>query len=164
MRFIKHSVERFRTHPASVRYATAAIIALTVLVVFIGAIIVWTFDHQDYPTFGRALWFTLQTVTTVGYGDATPEHLVGKIVAAIVMITAIGLITVVTAAVTSVFIEAARVKAQSQPRTDDADVFTRLEASLAKIADRLDQMESHLDTRASPGQHPDNADDENDPR
>jgi Ion channel len=31
-------------------------------------------DHQEFPTIGKGLWFSLQTVTTVGYGDATPSE------------------------------------------------------------------------------------------
>ncbi|MDG1267976.1 MAG: potassium channel family protein, partial [Ilumatobacter sp.] len=68
----------------------------TVMVVVIGAVVVRVFDQEEYPTFAEAVWFTLQTVTTVGYGDNTPDNFMGRAVAAVVMITAIGLITVVT--------------------------------------------------------------------
>ena len=50
------------------------ITSLTVAVVLLGALMMWLFDHGQYPTYGSALWFTLQTVTTVGYGDATPTQ------------------------------------------------------------------------------------------
>ena len=82
-------------------------------------------DHQLYCSRGRrrrdrrarlrslrvpdwpGVWCTLQTVTTVGYGDVTPAEPVGRVVASIVMLTSIGLITVITAAVTSTFVAAA---------------------------------------------------------
>ena len=149
MKFLTRSVDRFRTDPASIRHATVAIVSLTVLVVTIGAVIVWIFDHQEYPTYGKALWFTLQTVTTVGYGDATPERMVGRIVAGVVMITAIGLLTVITAAITSVFITAARAKIDRSNRSEDANTMARLEASLTSIADRLDRLESTLGAPSS---------------
>ena len=47
-------------------------------------------------------------MTTVGYGDITPTTGVGRVIAGIVMITAIGFIAIVTAAVTSTFVEAAQ--------------------------------------------------------
>lgn len=103
----KRRFEQFLSNPSSARYAAAAIISFTVLAVVVGAIAVRVFDRSEYPTFGRALWFTLQTVTTVGYGDVTPAEPVGRVVASIVMLTSIGLITVITAAVTSTFVAAA---------------------------------------------------------
>jgi hypothetical protein len=38
------------------------------------------FDHQEFPTIGTGLWFALQTVTTVGYGDVTPKHSDGRLI------------------------------------------------------------------------------------
>lgn len=144
MKFFPRSVDRFRSDPASIRHATVAIVSLTVFVVTVGAVVVWIFDHQEYPTYGKALWFTLQTVTTVGYGDATPERIVGRIVAGVVMVTGIGLLTVVTAAITSVFMEAARRKFERSNRSADTNSMARLEASLTSIADRLERLESSL--------------------
>jgi len=144
MKFFHRSVDRFRADPASIRHATVAVVSFTAFVVTIGAVVVWAFDREEYPTFGRAIWFTLQTVTTVGYGDVTPERMVGRIVAGVVMITAIGLITVITAAITSVFIEAARTKIDRSNRSEDVDTMVRLQASMTSIADRLDRLESTL--------------------
>ncbi len=149
-------LDRFRSNPASLRNATAAIISVTVGVVVLGAVLIWLLDRDEYPTFGEALWFTLQTVTTVGYGDATPERALGRIVAGVVMVTAIGLITIVTALITSVFIEAARAKLDRSKNDDEVDARARLEASLAEISGRLDRLESSLSSyRSSTGTPPD---------
>jgi len=149
-------LDRFRSNPASLRYATAAIISVTVGVVVLGAVLIWLFDRDEYPTFGEELWFTLQTVTTVGYGDATPERPLGRIVAGVVMVTAIGLITIVTAIITSVFIEAARAKLDRSKNDDEVDARARLEASLSEISGRLDRLESSLSShRSTTGTPPD---------
>jgi voltage-gated potassium channel len=151
MSIIERSFNRFRKDPASVRRSTVAIMSATVIVVVVGAVFVRIFDREEYPTFGGALWFTLQTVTTVGYGDTTPERIVGRAVAAVVMITAIGLITVVTAAITSVFIEAARSERATSRRNEDTEILKRLAVSLEEIGTRLDQLETtHADTTAGP--------------
>ncbi len=144
---LRRSLLRFRKHPASAKHAAAAIISVTLTSVFVGAVIVRVFDGKEYPTFGRALWFTLQTVTTVGYGDVTPTTPVGRAVAAVVMLSAIGLITVVTAAITSVFIEAARAEtaqARSAQDASESRMLLRLETSLEDIVARLDRLESAL--------------------
>ena len=144
MSFLLRVTNRFRNDPASIRLATMAIIAVTTFVVIVGALIVWVFDRSEYPTFGTAIWFTLQTVTTVGYGDVTPERTIGRLVAGVVMVTAIGLITVVTAAITSAFIEAARSKIDQSNRSENIETLARLEASMTLIADRLGRLESTL--------------------
>ena len=139
---IRRSIARFQADPASIRRATIAISSLTVVVVVLGAIVIRIFDPEEYPTFAKAMWFTLQTITTVGYGDATPERPIGRIVASIVMVTAIALITVISAAVTSVFIEA--LQRDRSGRTEQTEAFLRIEGSLSAIDDRLDQLESAL--------------------
>jgi voltage-gated potassium channel len=149
MSHYRRSIERFLAQPASIRNATIAITSLTVAVVMLGAVLIRVFDREEYPTFGEALWFTLQTVTTVGYGDTTPERLIGRIVAAVVMLTAIGLITVVTAAIASLFVEAARAMNTRPDQAGSTDAITRIEGSLTEIADRLDRLESTLAARSS---------------
>ena len=136
----KRRFEQFLANPSSMRNAVSAITSFTVLAVVLGAIAVRVFDRSEYPTFGKALWFTLQTVTTVGYGDATPTEPVGRIVAALVMVTSIGLITVITAAVTSTFVAAAT---RREARTPDiaADDARR---GFEEVALRLDRIEEAL--------------------
>ena len=76
-------------------------------------------DHQEYPTIGKGLWFALQTVTTVGYGDVTPKQPVGRFIAAVVMLSGIGFLAVVTAAVTATLVESSRRRFAAQSEADD---------------------------------------------
>lgn len=147
MGILRRGYNRFQENPSSLRYATTTIISLTVAVVLLGALMMRIFDHEQYPTYSGALWFTLQTVTTVGYGDTTPTSVVGRSVAAVVMVTAIGLVTVVTAGVTSTFIEAARVRTQRSEAQAATDPFDQLDATLTTLAERLDQIETTLAER-----------------
>ena len=39
-------------------------------------------DHKEYPNIFIGMWWAIQTVTTVGYGDVTPKAVAGRIVAA----------------------------------------------------------------------------------
>ena len=158
MKFFRRRVDQFLADPASIRHATMAIVSTTLFVVLVGAIVIRIFDREEYPTFGGALWFTLQTVTTVGYGDATPERIVGRIVAAAVMMMAIGLLTVITAAITSAFIKAARAEIERSNRSENIETMARLEASMTSIADRLERLESTL-AATTPERSPDDRDD-----
>ena len=142
----KRRLEQFLAHPSSIRYAVAAITSFTVLAVLLGAVAVRVFDRSEYPTFGGALWFTLQTVTTVGYGDVTPAEPVGRVVASIVMLTSIGLITVITAAVTSTFVAAATRREDRAPDIGRDDTQHGFE----ELAARLDRIERALEARNGP--------------
>ena len=59
------------------RRAAAIIAGFTFLITVGGGLLERVLDPKEYPTIGRGLWFALQTVTTVGYGDLTPSRAVG---------------------------------------------------------------------------------------
>jgi len=118
-----------------------AIVSAMVFLVAIGALFVWLADRQDYPTYASALWFTLQTVTTVGYGDNPPTTGVGQVVASVVMLVSIGLITVITAAVTSLFIRAVTDTEQRADHAATSATLERIEAALAAAQERLAELE-----------------------
>jgi len=133
--------KRLRANPSSLRSATTASITVSVILVIIGALVMRIFDSDEYPTFGDALWFTLQTITTVGYGDSTPVTVIGRVVASVVMLVSIGLITVITAIITSLFIQSAREgRSKSEPDAT-AESLARIEAALAEAQERLDRIE-----------------------
>jgi len=90
------------------RRAAAIIAAFTLLVTIAGGILERVFDHAEFQTIGKGLWFALQTVTTVGYGDVTPKHSDGRFIAAVVMLTGLGFLAVITASVTASLIEGSR--------------------------------------------------------
>lgn len=83
------------------------------------------------------MWWAIQTVTTVGYGDLVPTSQGGRLVAALVMLVGIGFLTVIMAAITSTFIESAR--RGTERVTTDA-----LSEKLDQIAARLDTIELGL--------------------
>ena len=141
---IRRRIDRFAAEPASVKNAAWLIIGVTLVAMFLGSLVIWLFDKRDYESYGDALWYSLQTVTTVGYGDVTPTSTLGRVVGGVVMVVAIGFITIVTAAVTSLFIEAAQRKHRETDRAKSASEGERLDASLAAITARLDRIEQAL--------------------
>lgn len=63
-------------------------------------------QERDQPgalitSFGKALWWSITTVTTVGYGDLYPLTNTGRVVAVLLMLGGISLIGVVTASLAS---------------------------------------------------------------
>lgn len=150
--FIERRIESFRSDPASPVKATRVIIVVTVVTVLAASLVMWLVGaEKDFPDYWTALWFALQTVTTVGYGDVTPETGIGRLVAGVVMVVAIAFMAIVTAIVTSTFVEAA----QSRRRQADADARVdrdhRVEERLDEIARRLAAIEERVDGTTRPG-------------
>jgi voltage-gated potassium channel len=91
-------------------------------------------DHENYPSIGTGLWWAVQTVTTVGYGDNVPGNLAGRLVAALVMLLGISFLTIITAAITSTFVSRARrEQAPSDAATAMAEQFRQLDSRLERI-------------------------------
>jgi voltage-gated potassium channel len=120
------------------RRAAAIIAAFTLLITVAGGILERVFDHREFPTIGKGLWFALQTVTTVGYGDVTPKNADGRFIGAVVMLTGIGFLAVITASVTASLIESSRRRFVESERDvarhmgELSERLVRIEASLAR--------------------------------
>ena len=125
----------------SARRAGGIIAGFTVLVTVAGGILERVIDHHEFATIGRGLWFALQTVTTVGYGDVTPKRADGRFVAAVLMLAGIGFLAVITASVTASLVESSRRLFVAQ---SEADVTRHLEEVNARLA----RIEAALDERA----------------
>ena len=123
------------------RRAAGIIAAFTVLVTVVGGILERVLDHQEYPTIGRGLWFALQTVTTVGYGDVTPHRSIGRFIAAVVMLSGLGFLAVITAAVTATLVESSRRRFAAQSDLDDSRQLDQIDQRLARIEATLAQRE-----------------------
>jgi voltage-gated potassium channel len=108
---------------AGVRYAAL----LAVLTAVAGAQAFST--AENVPT-KDALYWSLTTMTTVGYGDVTPDTDTGRAIAVAVMLVGIGFVAVLTGAIAQRFIAP----------TEDAVLMGERE-----LADRLDAIAMRLD-------------------
>jgi voltage-gated potassium channel len=148
-RVIERRVSRFLREPISVRSAANVIVVVTALVVVLGGVLMRALDGDEYPNVWKGMWWALQTVTTVGYGDVTPTETSGRIVAAFIMLEGVAFLSIVVAAITSIFVARAQrereaettAKADGGPpaidrRFDDLEVrLDRLEAMISRLAD-----------------------------
>jgi len=141
---LKRAMDRFSADPASVRNAVLVMIVITVGIVIVGGLIVWVFDRRDFPDLGGALWYTLQTVTTVGYGDQVPTSAIGRVVGASVMVVSVALIAILTASITSVFVEAAQRRQRAGSEAQERDSVEALHQRLDEVITRLAAIEAAL--------------------
>ena len=88
------------------RALTAALLLMGTALMFSSSI-VYVFEHDVQPdTFGsipETMWWSIATLTTVGYGDATPITPLGRIFGAITMILGIGMLALPTGVIATGF-------------------------------------------------------------
>ena len=139
-----------------------------------GAIIVYYYEytqpHANITTPWISIWWAIVTVATVGYGDYYPVTVAGRIVASCIMAIGILTLAVVTAQVSSSFVDQARRRGKDRP-AEDVDpshaapprlVDPPLESEhLRELHERLARVEAHLAALARSGDEspaPDDAD------
>jgi voltage-gated potassium channel Kch len=137
-------MSKFLREPPSVRGAAGTIVTATALVVVVGGILIRVLDHSEYSSIWVGMWWALQTVTTVGYGDVTPAHPSGRIVAAFVMLEGIAFLAITTAAITSTFIARAADERKLADDEEDAALEERLDARFDDLSRRFDHLEAML--------------------
>jgi voltage-gated potassium channel len=122
--------------PLTPRRAVRLIAAASLLLALGGGVAAWLVDRDGIGTLGDSLWWALQTVTTVGYGDVVPEDTTGKLIGAVLMLNGIALVSVITAAVTAMLVEQARRRRSTSDETLLA-TLERIEARLAELEARV---------------------------
>lgn len=79
-------------------------------------------------SFADSLWWSLVTVTTVGYGDIVPQTVIGRAMRVILMISGVGLFGIVTANLASFLV-----------RTEESK-----EASLNLLVGKIDALRQEI--------------------
>ncbi len=67
-----------------------------------GTLAITIFEEISWTS---ALWWSIVTITTVGYGDISPVTLGGRVVAGVMMVFGIGILGLFTATIASIFVE-----------------------------------------------------------
>ena len=84
-------------------------VCVIIVLMIITSVLMYNVEHAAQPDkFSNAfdsLWWTICTITTVGYGDIYPITLAGKIFSGIIAFLSIGLIAIPTSIISSGFIE-----------------------------------------------------------
>jgi voltage-gated potassium channel len=138
-RIVQRRVERKgRLTP---RLAATLIAGFWLVGVVVFGIVERLVDPDSFDNIWLGMWWALQTVTTVGFGDVVPESTAGKLIASILMLGGLSLFGVVTGAITSIFVTQAQVQARARAGTEDP-VTQRLDQVSAKLQRLADEVAS----------------------
>ncbi len=113
---------------------------VTTLATVVFGLLMTTIDHKNFSTVGQGLWWSVQTVTTVGYGDHVPTNLAGQLVAAFVMLLGLAFLAVITAAITSTFVA----RATEEEKRGSHGAAPATTKDVRDINERLDRLEALL--------------------
>ncbi|MGN6430917.1 MAG: potassium channel family protein [Gaiellaceae bacterium] len=137
---VERWLDRAIDRAATPRGGATVIAAITTTATVVCGLLMTAIDPKNFTTVGLGLWWAVQTVTTVGYGDHVPTSTAGRLVAALVMLLGLAFLSVVTAAITSSFVA----QADERTRRTGGGAAPATEHDVRSINERLDRLEALL--------------------
>ncbi|GLZ33281.1 ion transporter [Lentzea sp. NBRC 105346] len=92
-------------------------------------------ENASITTFPDALWWTITTMSTVGYGDRYPVTTEGRLVAALLMVGGIALLGVITGTIASWLVE--KLKGVEEAEQELSAELRKLRAEVAELRAEL---------------------------
>jgi len=120
------------------------LVIVAVTASLLGGFLMTLLDRQDFPTFGIGIWWAVQTLSTVGYGDVVPHTAWGRVLGSGVILVGVTFLSFLTAIVTSLFVSADRDEANEREKKQRADELAEAMASLRRIEERLAGIEAKI--------------------
>jgi hypothetical protein len=148
-RMFERRMNKFMSRAPSMRMAAGVIVAGTTTVVVVSGLVMRFLDHGEFPDVWIGMWWAVQTVTTVGYGDIVPHNVSGRIVGTIVMLEGTAFVAIITAVITSSFVARASRELAAQQLREGADIDS-VEGRLDVVVAKLEAIERKLDETRKP--------------
>lgn len=118
-------------------FAIGWIAFVAVAVAVLGALSAYLLDKDAFGSFGNALWWSIVTVGTVGYGDLVPTNPEGRIVAAVMIVWTMAFFPLLIGYVTAILV------GRLQRESRDAE-GRETSAHRAEVLERLRLLEERL--------------------
>jgi voltage-gated potassium channel len=132
------------------KYAIFITVLSTIVVLGTASVVVLQFESRSadshIQTGWDAFWYSVVTLTTVGYGDYYPVTVAGRIAAMFIMFAGVGIIGALASILASVLV--------GEPADDDAEVAAE-RAEMAEIRSELATMRAMLERIESRSAAPD---------
>ena len=112
VRLIKYNdaLKRFKKAFAIVKEEIILFFLITIVLIFITSAGIYYFEHEAQPEVFKSVfhsaWWSIVTLTTVGYGDVYPITLGGKIFTFFVLMIGVGIVTIPAGLVATALLKA----------------------------------------------------------
>jgi voltage-gated potassium channel len=126
------------------RGAFLSLAGATAFVAIGAGVLVTVIDPNDFHNVGDGLWWSIQTLSTVGYGDIVPHSKWGRLLGSGVIIFGVTFLAFLTALVTSMFVAAAQEEGDAGRAAERAADEAETRAKIDEVLKRLDAMEKRL--------------------
>ncbi|MCW5520421.1 ion transporter [Aureitalea sp. L0-47] len=114
----------FRNAALAAREEIILFIIITLILLFLSAFGIYYFEHDAQPekfaSVFHSLWWSIATLTTVGYGDIYPVTMGGKIFTFCILIIGLGIVTVPAGIVASAL--SVSIKNRSEKSSDEKEL------------------------------------------
>jgi voltage-gated potassium channel len=117
------------------------LVPISVLAVLLGGGGLAAIETQTVGDYGDGVLWALSLMTTVGFVGGLPQTVGGKLIAAVLMLCGFGLLTMTTAAISSLFIQEYEEPEERREREFETEVLRELRAVRA----RLEELERGSD-------------------
>jgi voltage-gated potassium channel len=132
------------------QYAGFIIILLAIIILAFASILVLQFESAsrdaNIKTGWDAFWYSVVTITTVGYGDYYPVTFWGRVTAIFIMVAGVGIIGALASLMASLLIGESH--ATSEEDAADPERQTRMENELAAIREELTALRLLIEKNA----------------
>ncbi|MDO8870830.1 MAG: ion channel [Methanobacteriaceae archaeon] len=152
LKVLKITTRNVLKYPQKTKLDYATFILLLVLI--IGSLLFFLVERGVNPevtSYESAIWYSLVSMTTTGYGDIVPITLIGQIIGVIMIFSGMGYVSLVTATLAFSFIEIFR-KASNKASTKLGKTAERLESNLDshdkkidEVLKKMEQLEKKID-------------------
>lgn len=104
-----NSLKTIRSIFKEVKAELSITIFVTFVLMILSSTLMYYIEHDDQPeqfaSIGDAFWWSIATLTTVGYGDVYPVTGLGKLLSGVIALIGIGFVALPTGIISSAFIE-----------------------------------------------------------
>lgn len=138
-----------------------------VLLVYVASLAILETERYEpgskITTFGDAVWWSITTITTVGYGDLSPVTGTGRVIAVTLMIGGISLVGVVTATLASWIVQRVAEEDTAKQtattaeidalRADTAQQINNLHADIKRLMEAVEGQRNPVERRPPTSHH-----------
>ena len=134
-----------RKYPSKTKLDYATIVLFLVLI--IGSYLFFIAEHAvnpEVPTYESAMWYSIVSMTTVGYGDIVPITAIGRIIGVILILTGLAYVSLVTATLAYSFIDLFRKESHKAVDNVEKKVM-KYEEKIDELLVKVDNLEKKID-------------------